>query len=206
MHLIVALGNPSPDYDLTRHNVGRATVATWLEQFPDRRPITVPNFSGAAYRVSLTAPTTNQQREASSSKLEAIVSPDLGCFMNTSGIPVATVLQFFKVTPENLVVVHDELALPLGRMRLDRNLSSAGHNGVQSIIDTLGSQDFIRLRIGVESRANTSQPPGDVFVLQRFSNDEGGLLAPAMKRAGNALSALLTGGLERAMTEYNQRT
>ena len=100
-------------------------------------------------------------------------------------------------------MLHDELSLPLGTMRLGRNLSAAGHNGVQSIIETLGTQDFIRLRLGVEMRPNHKIPSED-FVLQRLNDADQVTLEKMFERAADALTSLLTDGLDKAMGEYNR--
>jgi PTH1 family peptidyl-tRNA hydrolase len=131
-----------------------------------------------------------------------IVCADLGSYMNESGPAVATLLRVANLPPEHLVVVHDELALPLGRIRLDRNISAAGHNGVQSVIDHVG-QGFVRVRLGIETRVDR-EVPGDAFVLQRFSRAEAAAVGAVKERAGTALSSLLALGLERTMAEFNR--
>lgn len=94
-------------------------------------------------------------------------------YMNDSGQALKVILNFYKINVgQDLLVVHDETDLPFGSLRLSKDSSSAGHNGVQSIINNLGTKDFHRLRIGVESRATRNDIPTDAFVLQNFSPDE----------------------------------
>lgn len=209
MYLIAGLGNPSPDYDGTRHNIGREAVWFWLaplalaegpskgkipNNYPQPLPgeVNIPKFEGRAHRI----PTNNDG---------SIVTYDLGTYMNEAGPVVVKLLQFFKIPATNLILVHDELALPLGKLRLDRNISSAGHHGVQSVIDALGTQDFIRLRLGIESRAEP-RVAGENFVLQKFSSEEKPIQDELLTRAAGALTTVLTTSLERAITKYNRAT
>ncbi len=195
MYLIVGLGNPSPKYDHTRHNVGREAVKWWAKELnlitgKKHEPapeLKIPNFSGHAYRAD-----------------NSIVAPDLGTFMNESGPAVQTLLSFFKIPVENLVLVHDELAFPLGEVRIQKNISAAGHNGVQSIIDALGSQDFTRLRLGIESRPD-HQVPSEDFVLQKISlPPDLAKVNQMLKDAAKGLTTLADFDLERAMNQINK--
>ena len=190
MYLIVGLGNPSPEYDGTRHNLGRVAVSAWLAAQENFRPAQAPDTGAELWRG-----TANGQ--------EGIVAPSLGGYMNESGRPMLAILQFFKIPVPNLILVHDELALPLSQLRLDHNISSAGHNGVQSVINAVGTQDFVRLRLGVESRADHTVPSED-FVLQKFSTEEETTVTTMVTRATETLDAIFTHGLDRAMTEYNR--
>ena len=177
MKLVVALGNPDPKYTFTRHNVGRLALQHWLsKQDSDAsvwsnlkkvftgggNQLRVPHFKGIAFRLSST-----------SHNLPApIISPDLGCYMNESGAPVKTLLQYFKISPTDLIVIHDDIDLPIGEVRVSTDSSAGGHNGVKSIIQHLGTQNFTRIRIGVEGRTENRIPPTDQYVLQRFNSIE----------------------------------
>ena len=92
--------------------------------------------------------------------------------MNDSGKAVKQILDFYKLTPKDIVVLHDDVDLPLGTIKFTDNSGSAGHNGVTSLIDYLGTKEFRRIRIGVESRENKEHMPTDAFVLQDFSDEE----------------------------------
>jgi len=161
--LIVGLGNPSPKYDGTRHNVGRQAVMALVKETSSLwgrltgstpKAIRIPGFAGKAYRLSL------------QTKEDAVAVPDLGSYMNTSGPATEKVRSYLKIPATNVVLVHDDTDLPLSELRVSRGSSSAGHNGVQSVIDTLGTKDFTRIRIGIETRENKQQPPTEAFVLQ----------------------------------------
>jgi PTH1 family peptidyl-tRNA hydrolase len=122
-------------------------------------------------------------------------------FMNTSGGPVASLVRFFQIPLDQLIVAHDDLDLPLGTIRLRGSGGSAGHRGMQSIISRLGSQDFPRLRIGI------GRPPGRMdpadFVLKDFAKGETELLEITLAKGTECLRTLLSDGLEVAMTRFN---
>ncbi len=194
MQLIVGLGNPSPKYDRTRHNLGREGVLRWAASLgiitgeaPEPNQLNVPNFNGHAFRGVI-----NDE--------DVIVAPDLGTFMNESGPAVTALLSFYKIAPENLVLVHDELALPFGTLRLGRDLSAAGHNGVRSVIEAIGTQNFIRVRLGCESRPD-HQLPSEDFVLQKISDENWASAEDLFSATAQALTELLTNGLESAMNK-----
>ncbi|KRV48840.1 peptidyl-tRNA hydrolase [Wenjunlia vitaminophila] len=182
--LVVGLGNPGPEYAGNRHNVG-FMVADLLAQRMGGRFRTHRSramvLSGrlAGKRVLLAKPMT---------------------FMNLSGGPVTAARDFFKVPTGNIVVVHDELDIDYGALRLKRGGGDNGHNGLKSITRSLGP-DYYRVRFGV------GRPPGrmDVaaFVLRDFSGTERKELDYFVDRAADAVEALLTDGLERAQNTYN---
>jgi len=167
-HLLVGLGNPSPKYDGTRHNVGRLILSSenfWknlnhTNEVSSRQKISIPSLSEAEiYKTKI-----NSQ--------EIIFALDLGCYMNQSGTAVQAISSYLKITPDNIILVHDEIDLPLGTVRTSQNSSSAGHNGVQSVINSLGTKKFTRIRIGVETRVNKNRPSAETFVLQKFSSNQ----------------------------------
>lgn len=186
-YLIAGLGNPGPQYAANRHNVGfqcveRLAIA-WGLAFGKRQKRALVALSTAhGRRVILARPQT---------------------FMNESGRAVAPLARFYKVQPVCLLVVYDDLDLPLGMLRLRPEGGSGGHKGVRSIIEHLGTQNFPRLRIGV------GRPPGQMdpaaYVLQDFAADERPLRDEALERAVVAIQAWLREGLEVAMEQYNRR-
>lgn len=189
--LVIGLGNPSPQYDGTRHNIGTAAVTEWFLQFETAKLITVPGVTTPLYRFFL-------------ADQDVIACPQLGCFMNESGLAVEKILNFFKIDAANIIVVHDELAFSLGTVRIAFAASAAGHNGVQSIIEALGTSEFTRVRLGIETRVSKQQPPNDNFVLQKFSTDEQPRAKDVINKAGSALDLILTRDRESAMTIFNQ--
>ncbi len=189
MHLIVGLSNP-PKYDGTRHNFGQAVVSAFVAAHPELHPVNIPDFEGEAWRGKI-------------GEQEVTAVPRLGTFMNTSGPVVARLLSFFKLTPNDLVLAHDEVALPLGTIRLGKDLSAANHNGVQSVIDALRTQDFVRLRLGIETRADLQIPPTIDYVLQRFTDEEQPILKTTIEHTEQALATFLKDGLAQAMNQHN---
>jgi PTH1 family peptidyl-tRNA hydrolase len=157
MKLIVGLGNPGETYEKTRHNTGFMAV-DYLQSAFD-----LPSFS------------MNKKLHGAVSKgkigrtIVVLLKPET--FMNDSGVSVAAAMQFFKVTPENLIVVHDDKDILLGETRVQSGRGDAGHNGVKSIIEEVGTKDFHRLRVGIEPENEIILDTAD-FVLRRFSSDE----------------------------------
>ncbi len=160
MKLIVGLGNPGEKYKYTRHNVGFMAVDFILkdgDRFIDAKPS--HEFKSEMYTVG------NGQNRV------VFLKPQT--YMNDSGQALKVICNFYKMDfATDLLIIQDEADLPFGTVRLSKDSSSAGHNGIKSIIENLGTQDFHRLRIGVESRASRNDLPTDAFVLQNFSDDE----------------------------------
>lgn len=187
MHLIVGLGNPGPRYVRNRHNVGarcvtRLAAAHGLEFGRRQKNARVARGNIGDAPVLLAIPQT---------------------FMNESGWAVAPLAHFYQVSPEHLLVIYDDLDLPLGTIRLRPDGGSGGHRGMQSVIGHLGTQNFPRLRIGI------GRPPGRMdpatYALQDFSPDEDLVVEEAIERAIAAIQTWLTEGLEKAMSLYNFR-
>ena len=172
MKLIIGLGNPEDKYRNTRHNVGFVAV----DHFAKSKNVT---FKFDKYSNSEIAELIEDGGKI------IIVKPQT--FMNLSGVAVKYLLENYppvgdhpkgdKLPAANLLVVHDEIDLPFGEIRIQKNISSAGHKGVQNIIDSLGTQDFARLRIGIESREDKARPETEKFVLLPFSNEESDILS-----------------------------
>ena len=151
MKIIIGLGNPGKKYLGTRHNVG----FEFLDKL--KKELDFPEFE---FNKKFNA-------EISTKKETVLVKPQT--FMNLSGEAVRSILDFYKLSPEDILVIHDDKDIALGEYRLADDSSSAGHNGVQNIIENLGTQKFKRIRIGVGIETNL---PSDVFVLQKFSEEE----------------------------------
>ena len=156
MILIVGLGNPGKEYENTRHNVGFQVVENLAGKFfaafieESRFKAQTSAFDLDGMRVILAKPQT---------------------FMNNSGRSVKLLASFFKIAPENIIMVHDEIDLPLGTVRASKDAGAAGHNGVASVIEHLGS-DLERVRVGIENRSEHRVPPTDAYVLQSFTAEE----------------------------------
>ena len=185
MKLVVGLGNPGPQYRETRHNVGflvidelarRWRVEQWREMFEALTAKTAVD-AGA---VLLAKPMT---------------------FMNLSGQSVAGLAGFFKVEPADVLVISDDAALPLAKLRARRSGTDGGHNGLKSVIESLGTTAFPRLRVGV-GRGEGQRELAD-HVLGRFMADEREEVSAAVLRAADATEMFLRDGIERVMSTFN---
>jgi PTH1 family peptidyl-tRNA hydrolase len=184
--LIVGLGNPEAEYADTRHNLGFACVRELARRLGvriDRKRWQSLVGHSEAHSVWLVMPQT---------------------YMNLSGQAVAKALRDVQVPPQNVWVVYDELDLPLCRMRIRRGGSGAGHNGVLSLISSLGMPDFVRFRVGIGKPARKGSSPGRQYVLGRFTKAEAERLPAVIDGVASALELALEAGVERAMDRYNR--
>ncbi len=183
--LIVGLGNPGLAYRHNRHNVGFMVA----DALADKLEIPLK-------RVKFKAQIGNGKLE----DIPIIIAKPL-TFMNNSGEAVAPLVRYFKVPLERLLVIHDDMDLPLGTLRMRPSGGSAGHNGMLSIFDKLGTNAIPRLRVGI------GRPPGRMdpadYVLQDFPRSEEELLSMVIAQACEAALAFITTGLEKAMNTYN---
>lgn len=180
MKIVVGLGNVGPQYELTRHNVGfmvldqiRPDDSDWLTEGP--------------------------YKWAQAPKRSCVLIKPL-TFMNLSGQAVKAAIRRFNGSPEDLLVVHDDLDLPLGRVKIRKKGGSGGHKGVQSVIDLLGTNEFARIRIGIGRPQR-----GDVvdFVLGNFTDAELTIIQKALELAVKGVMLWCTQGIERAMNRIN---
>ena|SRR6185436_10327083 len=178
MMLIIGLGNPGTKYENTRHNFG-FQVLDLLD-------------GGQKWE---------NKYDSQFLKLDDVILAKPQTFMNKSGGAVKEILKFYP--DAQVVVIHDELDLPLGSIKIQKNVSGAGHNGVGSIIDELGTQDFIRIRLGIDNPQIRDQIPGDEFVLQKFTKDEEPLVQEILEKAKAAVETLQTEGLDIAQSKFN---
>ena len=183
--LVVGLGNPGPSYAGHRHNAGHLVLDLLAERVggrwkAHRGRCDVIEGRQVGVRAVLAKPTS---------------------YMNVTGGPTAAVRDFWKVPVERVVVVHDELDIPFGALRLKRGGGDNGHNGLRSVSSALGSKDYLRVRFGI-GRPPGRQDPAD-FVLKDFSAVERKELPFLVDRAADAVEALLTGPLEAAQNSFH---
>lgn len=193
MKLIVGLGNPGRGYANNRHNVGFAC----LNHFARMQGIRFDKKQGRA-RIGM--------GEVAGSKV-VVARPQT--YVNLSGQSVSRLVKKFKIDFTDLVVIHDDLDLPLGKIRIRYGGSSGGHKGVESIISELGSQDFIRIRVGIGrptptgSHVEVSEADIIAYVLSGFTPDEKQIITQVIPSVNEAILCLLTDGLTSAMNKYN---
>jgi PTH1 family peptidyl-tRNA hydrolase len=182
--VVVGLGNPGPEYAGNRHNVGFLVVESLAGsgRFKTHKRARALFWEGQVdgKRAVLVKPTT---------------------YMNESGQAVASLCSFYKVSPDRVIAVHDELDLPFGSMRLKLGGGDNGHNGLKSLRRSLGTGDFFRARVGI------GRPPGRMdpaaFVLRDFAVAERGEVPELVTRVADAVVALMTQGLDRAQSQFN---
>jgi PTH1 family peptidyl-tRNA hydrolase len=192
MKLIVGLGNPGRGYAHNRHNIGFVC----LNHFARKQGIRFDRKQGKA---------RTGTGEVAGSKV-LLARPQT--YMNLSGQSVSRLMKKFNINLNDLLVIHDDLDLPLGKIRLRHGISSGGHKGIDSIISSLGSQDFTRLRVGIgrpttEGLAEISEADIIAYVLSNFTPEEKQIVVQVIPRASEAIYCLLTEGLVVAMNKYN---
>lgn len=187
MYLVVGLGNPGAQYDGTRHNVG----FYFLDYLAGRLDL---SFSESKWQAA-TAKTSLWQKNI------LLMKP--GTFMNRSGDAVVPLVHFFKIQTEKIVVIHDDIDVPFGRIKAVSGGGAGGHNGIRSIIEKLGTDAFSRIKIGV-GRPVGSMPP-DRFVLSLFSGDERAALAERMSAIEEGLRMFVQEGINSSMNVLNRK-
>jgi len=189
--LVAGLGNPGEQYRNTRHNLGHLVI----DRLAQNVDITVSGF-----------PPTNSFIRAEFGRArigeEEVILVKPLTFMNLSGKSIKPLLDFFNLSPSRLIVVHDDLDLPLGVVRIKAGGGSGGHRGLDSIIVHLRTNEFTRVRIGI-GRPRGRQNPAK-YVLNPFTGRQWDIIDPAIDRAVAAVLAIITWGVERAMSEYNR--
>jgi len=186
MKLIAGLGNPGNEYDGTRHNVGFMVVDALAAHFGTK--IRQKKFNGLVEEV-----------HADGTKL-LLVKPQQ--YMNRSGHAIVTAAGYYKLASTEMLIVTDDMALDVGRIRLRAKGSSGGHKGLKDIVARLGSDDFPRLRVGI---GNSGPMDSADYVLSRFSADERATIDKAVGMAVEAIRCWLRDGIDIAMTRYNAK-
>lgn len=186
LFLLVGLGNPGPEFKNNRHNIGymvvdeiAARLGEKFSRMQSQALVTKASYKG--HQIILAKPRT---------------------FMNLSGQAAAALARFYKIIPENFLAIYDEVDLPLETIRLKPEGGSAGHKGMRSIIERLGTQNFPRLRVGISRPHGKRSTPK--HVLQNFSKTEQKELPFVISRAADAVLVFITQGIEDAMNMYNQ--
>jgi PTH1 family peptidyl-tRNA hydrolase len=175
MKIIVGLGNPGIQYETTRHNVGFLAVDRLIDSW------------------RATGPTIKHQAEIYSAKVDGepvmILKPQT--FMNDSGVAIKALVNFFKIKPQEIYVIHDDLDIPLGKWKLQKGVGPKVHNGINSIENELGTQEFWRIRIGIDNRDSENRIAGEEYVLQKFLSDENHILENVSKESIDTINQIV---------------
>jgi peptidyl-tRNA hydrolase, PTH1 family len=189
MKLIVGLGNPGKEYSGNRHNVGFLCLSYLAKQ----NNIAFDKKQGKA-RVGM-------------GKIagEEVVLARPQTYMNLSGQAVLPLMQRYYLSMDDLIVIHDDLDLPLGKIRIRRDSSAGGHNGIKSIIACLGSQDFTRIRVGIGRPISPDDKDQEIkdYVLSDISREEKTILEDTIRRVSEAVMILMVEGITQAMNKFN---
>lgn len=185
-YLIVGLGNPGAKYEITRHNAGFLCVTKLEDEF---------NFKVKKLKFhSLVGDTRIGGKKV------LVIKPQT--MMNNSGVAVSECAKFYKVPPENIIVIFDDISLEPGKLRIKRKGSAGGHNGIKSIIAHLGTENFPRIKIGVGKKPHPEYDLAD-WVLGNFPKDDIPLVRNAIDDACNALEYMVKGDIDGAMSKFN---
>jgi len=182
MKLVVGLGNPGREYKNTRHNVGFMVLdnylgkVNWKTKMENYYYLEEVNGEQIMYIKPLT-------------------------YMNLSGLAVSKIVNFYKIDMKDILIIQDDLDMSIGTYKIKRNSSSGGHNGIKSIISELKSEEFGRLKIGIDK---SSQIPVDKYVLGKFSTDEMNAINENMETFKNIVDTFIKKGIEEAMALYNK--
>ncbi len=184
--LIAGLGNPGLQYEHTRHNAGFIAAETLARQ-----------YGGTARKMKFKAQCTDLMIAG---KRCLLMLPQT--YMNNSGEAVAEAMRFYKIPPEKLVVLFDDISLEPGKIRIRRKGTDGGHNGIKSIIALTGSENFPRVKIGVGKKPHPQYDLAD-WVLSRFSDEEMQKMQEAAAHTADAVALMVRGEIDRAMNQYN---
>lgn len=188
MKLIAGLGNPGVQYQNHRHNIGFQVI----------------NYLSKNHHIPLSTKKFHALYGIGQIEFQEVLLLKPMTYMNRSGVAIREALNFFELIPEDLIVVHDDMDLPFGRLRFKRKGGDGGHQGVRSIIESLGKNNFVRLKVGI-GRPPRGMDPAE-YVLSPFSDEERLHLDELLTRASRALAVMLLEGIEKAMNQFQRRS
>jgi PTH1 family peptidyl-tRNA hydrolase len=199
MRLIVGLGNPGREYVATRHNIGFEVLDAFAAKFGWTGP--GPGEFERTARSKFEGLTVDGTVSLPGGGSEKVLLLKPMTYMNLSGRSVQAAMAFYQLTPPDIMVVLDDLALPCGKLRIRPGGSDGGHNGLKDIQRALGTPQYPRLRIGIDPPP--PRVPGRDYVLGRFSEEQRKLVEPAVNRAAGALVMWIDKGIETVMSQFN---
>lgn len=197
MKLIVGLGNPGVEYKDTRHNIGYMVVEKLARELGEHAPVW----------------DYDKARNAQICKVGEVILVKPTTFMNASGEAIGKLVSYYKIQPSDVWIIHDDLDLALGKLKIREQGGAAGHKGVESIISHLKTDTFVRFRLGI-GRGKDEKAPGEAehkekhqsvirFVLSRFTQHEAGEMRKLVKHGTDAVRLALLNGLDKAMNRFN---
>lgn len=187
MYIIIGLGNPTVKYQATRHNIGWDAITRISDD----------------YRIAL----DSKQHKAICGKGyiegEKVMIAQPLTYMNLSGESVRELIEYYKVTPEEIIVIYDDISLDVGQLRIRKKGSAGGHNGIKSIIQHLGTDEFPRIKVGVGDKPKDWDLAD--YVLSRFQPEEQATIREALKDTSDACKMIITAGIDTAMNQFNKK-
>lgn len=188
MYIIVGLGNPTDKYQATRHNVGWDAITRLSDDF--RIPLDFKKHKALCGKGYIEG--------------EKVILAQPLTYMNLSGESVRELVDFYKVTLEEVIVIYDDISLEVGQLRIRKKGSAGGHNGIKSIISHLGTDEFPRIKIGVGDKPKGWELAD--YVLSRFLPEEQPAIRDAIKDTSEACKMIATSGIDAAMNQYNRKS
>jgi PTH1 family peptidyl-tRNA hydrolase len=187
MYIIVGLGNPTDQYQATRHNIGWDAITRLSDDY--RIPLDFKKHKAICGKGFIEG--------------EKVILAQPMTYMNLSGESVRELVDYYKVTPQEVIIIYDDISLEVGQLRIRKQGSAGGHNGIKSIISHLGTDDFPRIKVGVGDK-----PKGwDLadYVLSRFTKEEQPIIRDALKDTSDACKMIAIGSIDAAMNQYNRK-
>lgn len=185
MYIIAGLGNPTREYEKTRHNVGFEVIDVLADMLGTT--VEEKKFKGCYGRGIIGG--------------EKVLLLKPQTFMNLSGESIRAASDFYKVDPEHIIIIYDDISLDVGQLRIRKKGSAGGHNGIKNIIAHLGTQEFPRIKVGVGDKPKKMDLAD--YVLSRFSKEDRAAMEDAFKEAAKAVEVMITEGMDAAMNQFN---
>ena len=185
MYIIAGLGNPTREYEKTRHNVGFEVIDVLADMLGTT--VEEKKFKGCYGRGIIGG--------------EKVLLFKPQTFMNLSGESIRAASDFYKVDPEHIIIIYDDISLDVGQLRIRKKGSAGGHNGIKNIIAHLGTQEFPRIKVGVGDKPKKMDLAD--YVLSRFSKEDRAAMEDAFKEAAKAVEVMITEGMDTAMNQFN---
>lgn len=188
MYIIIGLGNPTSKYNGTRHNIGFDVITRLSDD----------------YNISMDTKKHKAICGKGYIEGEKVLLCQPQTYMNLSGESVREAIDFYKVTNKDIIVIYDDISLDVGQLRLRTKGSAGGHNGIKSIISHLGTDEFMRIKVGVGDKPKDFDLAD--YVLSRFTEDENVIMREALKKSSEAVKSIIKDGMNTAMNLYNKKS